>query len=195
MPSLANKLTTTKVDREAWFTQLYSDHVDRIRAHLLRLTRDPIAAQDLTQEVFLKVWKHYEQWSGEGEIMAWVYRIATHTAYDYQKSARQRRERPAPLGCEMEEDEWSLPRTLLEELSTCPDPRSERSDRLRTALGFIDRLPPFHREVVKLAYAEHREIQEVADILAIPPGTVKSRLHHARKQLNYLWKKEKSVWD
>jgi RNA polymerase sigma-70 factor (ECF subfamily) len=76
------------------FEALFERYGELIRRHLARITRDDAAAQDLVQEVFLRVWTRAEQWDGRGPFKAWLYRIATNLALNHLRSVRRRREQP-----------------------------------------------------------------------------------------------------
>jgi DNA-directed RNA polymerase specialized sigma24 family protein len=70
------------------FEDLLARYGNRIRRHLARIVRADAAAQDLAQEVFLRVWTHAGQWNGSGSFQAWLYRIATNLAFNHLRSVR-----------------------------------------------------------------------------------------------------------
>lgn len=67
----------------AAFETLLARYQESVRGHLLRMVRDPNTAEDLTQEVFVRVWTRGEQWNGQGPFRVWLLRIATNIALNY----------------------------------------------------------------------------------------------------------------
>src|SRR5512138_2743720 len=82
------------------FEALLGRYRDTVRRHLVRMIRDLSAAEDLAQEVFLRVWTRSEQWSGQGGCRAWLLRIATNLALNHLRTVRRRRETPIGLPAE-----------------------------------------------------------------------------------------------
>ncbi|HLJ55825.1 MAG TPA: RNA polymerase sigma factor [Chthonomonadaceae bacterium] len=173
------------------FEALFARHHEPIRAHLLRTLRDAAAADDLAQEVFLRIWTHAGQWSGAGSFRAWATRIATNLALNHVRTVRRRRE--LPLEDAAEDEDWEEreagrsagsprppgPEQAVEEL--------EWRERLQRSLR---RLSDEHRAVIRLAHGAELDVREIAERLGIPAGTVRSRLHYARKQLAREWDEE-----
>ena len=79
------------------FEMLLARYQESVRGHLLRMVRDPNTAEDLAQEVFVRVWMRGEQWNGHGPFRVWLLRIATNTALNYLRTVRRRRECPLEL--------------------------------------------------------------------------------------------------
>jgi RNA polymerase sigma-70 factor, ECF subfamily len=145
--------------------QLVTDHYPRIRAFLYRLTGDDEESRDLTQQTFAEAWKSLPKYRGESSLSTWLHRIA------YFQFTRWLRSRcpTVPLG------DVDL-----------PDPSAQGASEglhLRLALA---QLPPSLREPVLLYYEQGLSIPEVAHVMGLPQGTVKSRLHTARGQLRRL---------
>lgn len=133
-------------------------------------------AEDVGQEVFLRVWRGLPGFRGETNLRSWILRIAV------RESSRQlARKRRVPAGLSDERDLAALdgegpPDRAIE---------AEQRERLRAALL---RLSGKHRQVLVLHYLEEIPCEEVAKILGCSIGTVHSRLHHARKKLKRLMK-------
>src|SRR5437868_1134576 len=99
----------------AAFEALFHRYRDPIRRHVLRLVRDGSAAEDLAQEVFLRVWTRAEQWDGRGSFRAWLYRIATNLCLNHLRAVNRRRERLLELPSDpCGEEESPLPAWLVE---------------------------------------------------------------------------------
>ena len=130
-----------------------------------RLRLGDSEAADAAQEVLLAVWRGAGRYHSEGSVAAWVFAIASRKVAD----ALRRR---APAGARAEGGEAQDP----------ADPMAAAEAQLDLGQA-LARLPPAQRETVLLAYAFDLSCAEVAAITGVPAGTVKSRLHHARRAL------------
>lgn len=72
------------------FETLFSRYRQMITAHIARIVRDNAAAQDLVQEVFLRVWTRGDQWDGSGKVKGWIYRIATNLSLNHLRGVKRR---------------------------------------------------------------------------------------------------------
>lgn len=156
--------------------------VERYRERVWRLAytylRDPEDAWDVAQETFVRAWQSLGAFRGQSAFYTWLFRIAVNLAAD---RARQRAARARALGSERVPEE-EMARTLPD-AGPGPDEaaaRAEQRERIRRAL---DLLPPHHRTIIMLSDLEGLTYREIAEVLAIPIGTVMSRLHNARKRL------------
>jgi RNA polymerase sigma-70 factor (ECF subfamily) len=154
---------------------------DRLYALALRVTRDPGLAADAVQEAFVAALEHFTDFRGESRLSTWLHRIVFTKAIDLLR--RREREAPLPdadLASGGEEGSrgaaWSRP----------PDEillGLEGRQALERALG---ELTPALRAVFELREVEGRPTEEVAEILGIPPATVRVHLHRARMRLRSL---------
>jgi RNA polymerase sigma-70 factor (ECF subfamily) len=173
-------------DGEA-FELLLGRYRELIQRHIGRIVRDDCAAEDLAQEVFLRVWVRSEQWDGRGAFRAWLFRIATNLGLNHLRTVGRRRERPLELSPDPGDvdGESPLPGWMIDSLG--PDAQfalAEQRERLRR---LVADLPEEKREVFRMVVEAEMETREVAETLGIPEGTVRSRLHHARKRLARDW--------
>jgi RNA polymerase sigma-70 factor (ECF subfamily) len=156
--------------------------------YLRRYLGDSDLAEDVFQNTFLQLYIKKGQYEAGRPVRPWLYTIATHQAID----ALRRANRHPTLS--LDQNQKHLPdgevRSLLELLETRgPGPLDhaqgeEQRERVRAG---VDRLPDFLRQVVILAYYQGLKYREIADILGIPVGTVKSRLHAALVKLQEAW--------
>ena len=175
-------------DQEA-FAILFARYQVQVTENLRWVTRDPVAADDLTQEVFLRVWNRADQWSGQGSFRGWLFRIARNLSLNQLRSQSRRREQPLemPSLYDEEDEEQPVPGWMIDRAALGPDVQLERAEQRRILQALIDALPEEKREVFQMVYEDEVALREVAERLAIPEGTVKSRLFHARKQLAEAW--------
>jgi RNA polymerase sigma-70 factor (ECF subfamily) len=153
------------------FGELFAAWAPRVKSFLMRQGADPATAEDLAQETMLAVWRKAALFSADkGTLAGWIYCIARNLRID-----RVRREpvwQDLPQGHLETADEGSGPDAATEE--------AERGRRLKAALAG---LPADQREAITLAYIDGLSQSEIAARLALPPGTVKSRLRLAYRKL------------
>jgi len=153
-------------DREA-LRQLFEAHKDRVyRIALAFFHGDAATAEDVTQEVFVKLAGHIGQFRGEAAISTYLYRLVANACVDEQR----RRKRSVPLAHEENAD------------AAAPDDH-ERRARARAVHAAVAGLPPDLRLAVLLRYFDELSYDEMARALGCAPGTVASRLHRGLKQL------------
>ena len=168
-----------------------------VQSHLARIIRDAATADDLTQEVFLRLWRRAEQWKGQTAFRSWLLRIATNLAFNYLRTVKRRREQPIQFvpSSEEDEEESSVPSWMINASTLGPDEALELSEQHNLLQRLVDQLPEEKQEVFRLIYDAHMETREVAVELGIPEGTVKSRIHYARRQIARSWQELDSEWE
>jgi RNA polymerase sigma-70 factor, ECF subfamily len=146
----------------------YKDKVFRLACGVLR---NESQAEDMTQDVFLKIWKALPGYHGAASVSTWIYTIARNTCFTELK-----RRRPT-----LSLDEPDLGEALEKEpgLHVTSPPEGAEMD-VDTMLA---ELPEKYRRVITLFYLEQKSYEEVAAMLGIPMGTVKTFLHRAKKEL------------
>lgn len=174
---------------EAAFEILYRRCYSSVRGRIYGMVREHNATEDLTQEVFLRIWDRSEQWSGHGPFLAWALRIAVRLTLNHLRTVRRRREQPlaacqpdgetqqTPVGSPLHGVSVSDPETAYEEL--------EWRDRLSRAL---EPLSDDQRTLFELVHDSQLSIADAARRLGIPEGTARSRLFYARRQIARRWK-------
>jgi RNA polymerase sigma-70 factor (ECF subfamily) len=151
---------------------LYDRHRGLVFRTALAITGDAEAAADLLQEVFLRLFRFASHVDCDRPLEPWLYRMTTNLSYTWVKR-HNRLLRPL-------EDvaEW-----ITGSRRDIPAVRSEINESWRQVQQALSSLPLSHRGVVVLYYIDDLSIQEIAEILDIPVGTVKSRLHYSRQAL------------
>lgn len=174
-------------DREQ-FEALVGQHLDGLFGAALRLTRNRANAEDLLQEAFLRAWRSFHTFREGTNFRAWLYRILMNAYIDgYRKTSRE------PEIVEQDDiDEFYLYSKVQEsdEYQRAGNPEQLLLANLMDAnvVGALESLPEAFRSVVLLSDVEGFSYKEIAEILNIPIGTVMSRLHRARRQLQVkLW--------
>lgn len=157
----------------AAFRRLVDLHGAAVLAIARRMLRDPHDAEELAQDAFVRAWRALPYFRGDSSFRTWLHRIVVRLAYDKtrQTSARRRREVVVDDGV------WD---TLLAQdpaAIVAPD-----ADDVRWA-DLLDTLPAVSRAAIVLFYWNDRSVREVADVLELPEGTVKSHLARARASL------------
>jgi RNA polymerase sigma-70 factor, ECF subfamily len=172
------------------FDLLYERYQLVIRCYLLRILHSEAAADDVAQDVFLRVWTHAHQWKAKGPFKAWLYRIATYQAFNTLRAANRHPEQPLndPDSRPIAEDEtYSFQAWIVDTSTLEPEAALEMAERQRYLWRLIDQLPEEKRAVFSLVEQMEMSIQNAAERLGIPEGTVKSRLHYARNWLSQNW--------
>jgi RNA polymerase sigma-70 factor (ECF subfamily) len=174
--------------------ELYEVYGEELRQHLARTVRDAVAADDLLQELLLRVWNRAEQWRGDAELKSWLYRIATNLALNHIRTRGRKRQEVLDLSQGRIEEEGKAPGWLVDEASLGADAVVEQEERRRLLNGCIEALSEEKREVLRLVYDAEMEVRAVAVELNVPEGTVKSRLYHARRELARHWRAVEREW-
>ena len=177
------------------FAHFFARHQPAVERHLGQIVRDAVVAEDLVQEVFLRVWMRAEQWDGRGEVKAWLYRIATNLALNHLRALRRRPQQPleAPRRSVqkedwLSEDEGFAPSWMIDAAAMEPPTRLAASEQRHLIQRLVAELPTDKQEVFRLVYEGEMDVRSVAEQLSIPAGTVKSRLHYSKKQLARRWR-------
>lgn len=160
-------------DRQA-FTQLVRSYQDRVFHFILRMHGGRDEAMDLTQETFLKAFRALPGWQPEARFSTWLFQIARNATLDVLR--RRQRIEFVSLDESSEEGEAIDPR----DGARLPDEKLADQQRMALLEGALRALPPEQREVLLLRELEGMSYADIAAMLGIEAGTVKSRLARAR---------------
>ncbi len=145
---------------------LYTRHSDRTFKFLFRLTADRAAAEDLTHDVFLEVWRGASRFEARSSVPTWILSIARYKALDARRKQRRLTEHDLPGRAEPTPEMTAM--------------KSSSGDYMRECLT---QLSAEHREIIDLVYYHEMSVKEAGEILGIPENTVKTRMFYARKKL------------
>lgn len=154
-------------DRTA-LTELYTRHGANILNYLTSLLHDRQLAEEVLQDVMLAAWDSANGFRGDSKVRTWLLTIARNRAINTQR-------RYAPDFVPLDESSFSADTTPLEKV--------ERKSQQQALQAAIQQLPPFHQEILVLIFYHQLSGPEVAEVLGVTVGTVKSRLHRAKEML------------
>ena len=149
---------------------LYARHHLRIFRFIMRRTGNEASSEELTNEVFLEVWRHAGKFEGRSAASTWMLSIAHNKAVSF---LRKRSEAQLDEG---------VAEAIADDADT-PEVASSKRGKSEQIRACLEKLSPDHREIIDLVYYHEKSISEVAEIVGIPEGTVKTRMFNARKNL------------
>lgn len=153
--------------------QLYVRYGTRVHRFLERMMGNRAMAEEVMNEVFLAAWQSAGRYEGRSEPLTWLLSIAHNKAVSV---LRKRREATTLLDEAVE----------IADLADTPEVTVQKQDKSEVMRDCMAALSADHRTILDLVYYQERSVSEAAEILAIPEGTVKTRMFHARKRLSEL---------
>ena len=162
------------------FDEVYSRYAVMVFNLALRLSGDPDEAADLTQEIFLRVYRHLDGFSGRSALKTWIFRVALNHCRE-----RLGRFRPhtQPIG---EAADGGGGEVAIADPRRDPEELAVAADLGRQVAGALAQLPPAFREAVVLRDLQGLSYEEIAAVLGVRVGTVRSRIARGREQLRGL---------
>ncbi len=163
-------------DRRA-FEEIYDRYGDLVYSTALRVLRDPHLAEDISQEIFVRLWRKPDSYVAErGRFLTWLISVTRNRAVD-EVRARGRRQRHETAS--LEEQEREVP------AGTGDDPalNAQLAEQRRIVRAALAELPPEQRQVIELAFFGGLTQKEIADRLTQPLGTVKTRIRLGMQKL------------
>jgi RNA polymerase sigma-70 factor, ECF subfamily len=176
------------------FGALVRRYEGELYGYLRRYLGDRDLADDVFQNTFLQLYTKIHKYEAGRPVRPWLYAIATNQAIDAMR--RQGRHQTVKLHAEGDDvGDADMPHllTLLESRGPGPLEQLQSEERKQLIRATVERLPDFLKQVVILAYYQGLKYKEIADIMGIPVGTVKSRLHTALCRLHEAWSSEPAL--
>ena len=161
------------------FEQLLLEHQKNVYNLCYRMAGNPDDAMDLSQETFLRAWRCLDQYQFASAFSTWLYRLCSNICIDFLR--KRRRQQTVPLTFEDadgEEQTYAVP-----DAQPLPEEQVELKLTRETLAAAMAQLLPEHRAVLQLRVVNEMSYEQIADVLDIQIGTVKSRLSRARNQL------------
>jgi RNA polymerase sigma factor (sigma-70 family) len=150
----------------ASLARLYERHAGPLFGYLYRLAGDRMTAEEILQDTMLAVWRSAAAFEGRSKVSTWLFGVARRQAHN-----RLRGRASAEFATDLPD---------RADLGAGPDELAIAAAGGTPVAAAIDRLPDHHRDVIALVFVAGLPLADVAEVLSIPVGTVKSRLHHAR---------------
>lgn len=172
---------------ESAFADLFHAHKNKIYGLCLRMTSDTAEAEDLTQEVFLRVFRKLAMFRGDSTILTWMYRIAFNTVLMHFRKKRVRQ-------VSLDEPATRLPGATKRELARFDGTLSSTLDRITLARA-IKKLAPGYRKIFLLHQVKGYQHHEIATLLRCTVGSSKSQLHKAKVRMRELLSGQKARFD
>jgi RNA polymerase sigma-70 factor (ECF subfamily) len=162
------------------FREVVLVHADAAYNLALRLSRQPEVAEDIVNDAYVRALGGFANYRG-GDGRSWILTIVRNRFYDWIREQRRKATVPLsrPANDADEDEDWDYPDTEQDD----PEAALARKSEAGALHALIDRLPPRLREVIILREMEELSYREIAEITAVPMGTVMSRLARARRML------------
>lgn len=174
--------------REANFQREMVPHLDALYRAALGMTRDKGDAEDLVQDTFVRAFQFYDQFQGGTNGRAWLFRILTNL---YINSYRKKHREPERVSYDELEDFYLYNRLSdahTRGVGAAPEQEIVLKVQVEAIRTAIEQLPDEYRDTVILADLNEFAYQEIAEMLSIPIGTVRSRLSRGRRLV------QKAIW-
>ncbi len=163
MSEIADTLERTRrTGKEFSFEEIYVEHKSRVFSTAYRFVRNRADAEDLTQDVFIKVFKKMSSFRGEAAVSTWIYRITVNACLDFLRKRKRRH---------------------MVSLEDCSELSSGSLNFKKLIEGTVAKLGEAHRKVFILYDIQGLKHSEIAEVLGITVGASKSTLHRARAKL------------
>ena len=148
-------------------------------------------AMDVSQEVFIKIWRSLPNWRGECKFATWIYKVCVNASLDFLRRAPEETE---SLSGRPDEDGEERPLEIADEsVSASPESSLEQNETTMAVRRAIAKLPDDQRQIVVLRDIDGYTYEEIAEMLSLGLGTVKSRINRARVRLKSLLEDEMRI--
>jgi RNA polymerase sigma-70 factor (ECF subfamily) len=168
------------------YAELMRNYRDSLYFMMLKMTNNPLDADDLTIEAFGKAFKNLHQYTPQYAFSTWLFRIASNNCIDFIRKKRMNESVSVNL-TDVTEDGGDLA-DFLPSGTRNPEEDIIRQQKIETLREIIERLKPPYKKLIELRYYEEHSYEEIANELNLPIGTVKAKLFRAREFLYHILK-------
>jgi RNA polymerase sigma-70 factor, ECF subfamily len=187
-PSDEQLLANYRGGDKAAFAQLVNRYQRELYHFLVRFLGNRASAEDVFQETFLQVHQSAEQFDPQRRFRPWLFTIAANKARDLIRSQARRPTNPLQASISPGEDESGEFIDLMQSTNDLPSDPMERQELQELVHNTVTSMPEHLREILLLSYFHQFPYKQISEILDIPLGTVKSRLHAAVAHFADRWK-------
>lgn len=180
MQSEAELVRLARQGDESAFALLVEQNQSRIYNLALRMTRNPDDAAELTQEAFLNAWRGLSKFQGESSFSTWLYRLTSNLCIDFLR--REKRRSGLSMTVSLDDEEEGRQADVPDERFS-PEQSAERREVQELIRAGLRSLSEEHRRVLVLRELDGLSYAEIAQLLGLEEGTVKSRIARARLAL------------
>lgn len=170
------------------FEELVRRYQRPITGYIFKMIGNYESSLDVTQEVFIKVYNSLTKYSPDYKFSTWLYRIAHNAAVDH---LRRNSVNVQSLETENSEGTFEL---QIESRGATPEQEHERSEWRSEIESVVRCLPPAYRDLILLRHARDLSYDEIAEVTALPLGTVKNRLFRAREMMREIFVERGFTW-
>ena len=167
------------------FEQLLLAHQKKVYNLCLRMAANPDDALDLSQEAFIRAWRALGQYQFEANFSTWLFRLTSNVCIDFLRRKKRRQETSLTENYDDSDDGAEL---LVPDGNPLPEQQAISNETRLELAQAMEKLSPDHREILQLRVVEDLPYEQIADILGVRVGTVKSRLARARLSLRKILK-------
>lgn len=167
-----------KAGKESAFNRLIEEHKNRVYRIALSLVKNPTDAEDVAQDVFIKIYTSVSSFKGNSSLATWIYKITYNMSLDFLKSKNRRIKRFKTL-----DDPEDAEILSLSDDSFLPEKAYENLELKKDLDAALEQLPEDQREMVTLKDVHGFSYEEIIEMTGLKEGTMKSRLNRARASL------------
>jgi RNA polymerase sigma-70 factor, ECF subfamily len=165
---------------------LIQRYLTRVYQFAFKYLRDQDEAEDMAQEVFVKVWKNAHKFKADFKFKTWIYTITKNACLDWLK----KKNRPVTFSeLDVEENNWGFADTLADQTPSALE-TLQANEGIKALSFAVEELPPLYRSTVNLRYQEDLKFREIADLLHESIDTIKTRNRRAIKTLKSIFERK-----
>jgi RNA polymerase sigma-70 factor (ECF subfamily) len=165
----------------AAFDELVDRNTHKVHALVYRFLGDPDQVEDLTQEVFLRIYRTAQRYQPRAKFSTWLYRIVANLSFNVLRSRKRAHTVPLEVGGEDDNESYSW--EIADGRTAAPQTSMDSEELGRTIAQAVERLPENQKAAIILNKFEHKSYEEISEVLEISTMAVKSLLSRARSNL------------